>query len=485
MRAGGGGGTEMLPEARRVRTAGIAHGLGYAVVLATLVLPSALVLRTAVKAAAGRDHVAASYTADAARAEHLRSLGLELGLDVRALLLRPDEAYRVRLRATREEFDRTVPELRAYAGSEGRVMLAAIERAADEYTAAADAALASHASRETAFETELAPRMRELHEKLDAYVGYRRALIAPAEKEADARFRRAIAISSLAFLLAVAFSALFAVLVARRLARDYRRERETAGRAQRAVAARDEVLAVVAHDLRSPLSAITLKAGMVRRKRDEGQMEKQVQSIEQIALRAEQLVRTLLDAASMDAGRFRLEPVVFDALALTGEIVDQFTSVAEAKHVELEVRPPGGEREVAVRADRERVAEALSNLVDNAIKFAPPGGHVTVALEIAQAAAVFAVSDDGPGIVPENLAHVFDRFWRSETSGKRGTGLGLYIAKRIVEAHGGRIWVKSAPGKGGTFSFTLPRGPEAERVFPPRSPVDGRPLPSESTGNKL
>jgi signal transduction histidine kinase len=107
------------------------------------------------------------------------------------------------------------------------------------------------------------------------------------------------------------------------------------------------------------------------------------------------------------------------------------------------------------------VLQVLSNLVGNALKFAPHGGRVTVTAERDGAMLRFAVRDTGPGIPPENLSRVFDRFWMKGAPGKQGTGLGLFIAKGIVEAHGGRIWVESEPGRGTRFDFTLPLAPEA------------------------
>jgi signal transduction histidine kinase len=110
---------------------------------------------------------------------------------------------------------------------------------------------------------------------------------------------------------------------------------------------------------------------------------------------------------------------------------------------------------LAVLADRERVFQVLSNLVGNALKFTPSGGRVSLSVEQQGATVRFAVCDTGPGIPPVSLPRVFDRFW-TETPGKKGTGLGLFIAKGIVDAHGGRIWVESELGHGATFAFTLP-----------------------------
>jgi signal transduction histidine kinase len=155
----------------------------------------------------------------------------------------------------------------------------------------------------------------------------------------------------------------------------------------------------------------------------------------------------------MDAGRFevdlrpeRLESIVEDALAMLAPL-------AAEKHISLV--SVGAPLRAEIRCDRERVLQVLSNLVGNALHFAPRGGRITVRLALGAHEAEVAVSDDGPGIAPEDLPHVFERYWKSGS--KRGTGLGLAIARGIVDAHGGHIHVESRVGEGSTFAFTLPR----------------------------
>ena len=139
---------------------------------------------------------------------------------------------------------------------------------------------------------------------------------------------------------------------------------------------------------------------------------------------------------------------------LLRETMEMFANLATSKQVRLEqmVKTPG----LAVAADHERVLQVFSNLVGNALKFTPQDGCVTIAAEPQGAMVRFAVVDTGPGIAPEHLPRIFDRFWKKETSGTKGTGFGLFIAKGIVDAHGGRIWVESRLGQGTAFYFTLP-----------------------------
>jgi signal transduction histidine kinase len=129
------------------------------------------------------------------------------------------------------------------------------------------------------------------------------------------------------------------------------------------------------------------------------------------------------------------------------------STLAVAKQVQLEtnVRDSG----LVIHADRERILQVLSNLIGNALKFSPRGGHVTIAAKRHDDEVQFAVLDTGPGISGEHLSHVFERFWKHETPGIKSTGLGLFIAKAIVEAHGGRIWAESELGHGARFYFTI------------------------------
>jgi signal transduction histidine kinase len=128
--------------------------------------------------------------------------------------------------------------------------------------------------------------------------------------------------------------------------------------------------------------------------------------------------------------------------------------LAKERGVQLSVESAG--EPVNVLADKERVSQVLSNLVGNALKFTPRGGAVTVLAEGLGDLVRLSVADNGPGVPPDHLPRLFERFWQAKRVSREGTGLGLYIAKGIVEAHGGRIWAESAPGNGSTFHFTLP-----------------------------
>jgi signal transduction histidine kinase/FixJ family two-component response regulator len=220
------------------------------------------------------------------------------------------------------------------------------------------------------------------------------------------------------------------------------------------VRARDEVLAVVAHDLQNPLNVISMAANMLLSRVNEQSLRRPVERITRGVQRATRLLRDLLDISAMEAGRFSVERRRVDpADVLLSALESQQSLAADASVIigsDLSPELP------AVDADEERLLEVLENLVGNAVKFTNPGGSITVGAAREGEEMKFWVQDSGAGIPADQLPHVFDRFWQAKRTDRRGTGLGLTICKGIVEAHGGRIWADSIVGKGTRVSFTVP-----------------------------
>jgi PAS domain S-box-containing protein len=226
--------------------------------------------------------------------------------------------------------------------------------------------------------------------------------------------------------------------------------------AQEAIRAREEVVGVVSHDLRNPLNTIHLSAALLLDSAEERRSEN-VQSLERIRRASAQMaamIEDLLDASSIDAGQFSVTPTRRDVAELVHEICDLLQPLCEEKSIALECVLEDGISEV--NTDSRQIQRVFSNLVGNAIKFTPDGGTITIRGVQQEWDVRFSVSDTGPGIPPEQLPHVFDRYWQARDGDRRGAGLGLAIARGIVEAHGGRIWVESGAEGGTTFSFTLP-----------------------------
>jgi two-component system, chemotaxis family, sensor kinase Cph1 len=234
-------------------------------------------------------------------------------------------------------------------------------------------------------------------------------------------------------------------------------------REQHAVRARDDLVAVVSHDLKNPLHVIQMQAALLPRLAGEGDDESSRRlhaSSERIRRATDHmntLIHDLLDLAKIEAGRFAVQCRPEDIADMIAESLIILRPLAEAKRQTIEQQLSATTR---VLADRERFFQVLSNLIGNAIKFTPGGGRITVRTEPHDGRLSVEVADTGPGIPADQLEHVFNRYWQAQRTKREGSGLGLYIAKGIVEAHGGRIWVDSAPGLGALFKFTLRLAPE-------------------------
>lgn len=225
--------------------------------------------------------------------------------------------------------------------------------------------------------------------------------------------------------------------------------------AEKAIRLREEVLAVVSHDLRNPLSSINMSAAMLFKKTaTDPRTRKQVETIMRATSRMDHLIGDLLDMASIQAGRLAVQPDAQEIGPIIAEAVEiaEPLAVANGQTLTSEVSVDGARCSV----DRERVLQLFSNLLGNAKKFCPKGGTITVRAKVKGNEVECSVSDTGPGIRPRDLPNIFDPYWSAMQEAKQGIGLGLYISKGIVEAHGGRIWIDSPPGTGATFYFALP-----------------------------
>jgi len=243
--------------------------------------------------------------------------------------------------------------------------------------------------------------------------------------------------------------AITATLAAARTTTDHLLALERAS-ADRAIAARDEFLGATSHDLRGMLAIVELNAGLIES--SDLALMARVGNIHAMHARMRRLIDDLTDFARMEVGKLSVIPTTHDALGLLQKVHGLFSPLAAARGVQLD-RVASTEL-LITSFDDDRISQVLSNLLSNAIKFTPDHGHISLAARCTRGELVFSVSDDGCGIDRDNLERVFERFW--QVSDKEGSGLGLYICRGIVEAHGGRIWAESSPGKGTTFRFTLP-----------------------------
>lgn len=241
--------------------------------------------------------------------------------------------------------------------------------------------------------------------------------------------------------------------------------------AQQATRTRDDVLGIVSHDLRNPLNTIQMSSsfmldligpdGVTIPGSAEGappvSLDRHFSVILRAARRANALIEDLLDVTRIDARHLAVDPVEVAASSLIDEAVLDAAPLAADRSIELGHAWHDGD--ITVMADRGRISQVFSNLVGNALKFTPQGGRIDLEGRVVDGEVTFSVADTGSGIPAEDVPRLFDRFWQAQQARRAGAGLGLYITKGIVEAHGGRLRVESTVGRGTTFYFTLPRVP--------------------------
>jgi signal transduction histidine kinase len=255
--------------------------------------------------------------------------------------------------------------------------------------------------------------------------------------------------------LAIMLGVVLAAQSSRRLSAQYAQSRAATEAARRATAARDELVAIVSHDLRNPLATITMGAGLLQETERDPRIRKHVAAIASAAGLMQHLIDQLLDVARLEHGTLGLALERCEPGAVLDAVQALFQIRAIEAGVELSVgdAPAGG---AAVTADRQRVVQVLSNLVANALKFTPRGGRIAVTGRRDGPVVRFEVADTGPGIPEDQIPHLFERYWQGRSSSRGSLGLGLYICRQLVAAHRGDIGVRTRLGDGSTFWFTLP-----------------------------
>jgi signal transduction histidine kinase len=237
--------------------------------------------------------------------------------------------------------------------------------------------------------------------------------------------------------------------------------------AQDAARMRDEVLAIVSHDLRSPLNTIAMSAGLLRETVGGAELGL-VERIERGVKRMNRMISDLLDASCIDEGKLAVVARPENASTIVREAIDNAEPIAGAKG--CKVVCGAIDEGTLVLADRQRMLQVLSNVIGNAIRFSPKSGDIVVDVERNGAVAWFSVADHGPGIEAEHLGRLFDRYYKADLESREGAGLGLFIARGIVEAHGGGIRVQSERGRGTTVTFSIPLAGREEENLTARTP---------------
>jgi PAS domain S-box-containing protein len=255
--------------------------------------------------------------------------------------------------------------------------------------------------------------------------------------------------------------------------------------ARDAIKAREEVLTFVAHDLRNPVHANLLALGALldaSPKEERRRGWRRLDRVRRMTQQMNRMIDDLLDLSSLDAGQFTVETSECEVRDILRDAYDALGPLVEDKGIALELELPADDP--PVRCDPGRALQVLSNVIGNAIKFTPRGGRITLRTRPTPSEVVFSVADTGSGVARAHLERLFDRAWQADEHAHKGRGFGLYIARKIIEAQGGRIWAESEAGTGTTLSFTFPRaevtpalGADADSEAP--SPSEGRPSPRQ------
>ena len=408
-----------------------------------------------------------SVTVNAHRLAQIHELRFELERVVASsrgyLISEDDEQLRraqVALQAARASL-RTLPWPRDDRASPNARQVA---YAGDAYLDVVQQALRSGEARGKAaadlFQEVLAPKRHELETAISALVRDEDARAAAQLERSERNASRALVLILGFGAIAVGLSGASAWFFGRWLTRSFMHEKAAVDRAERALAARDELLAIIAHDLRNPLNSILLNAALLREQNEASErgpsVAKPAASIEKAARRMEHLIKSLLEAATIEAGQFsvNIEPCrVADPIETS---LEMFEPLADNKGIRLTAEVEPSQQERLVPMDRERIVQILSNLLGNALKVTAEGGTIRLRVGHDQRELRVSVTDSGPGIEAEHKPHLFTRYWKADKDRRRGAGLGLYIAKGIAHAHGGRIWVESTVGGGSTFTFSIP-----------------------------
>jgi signal transduction histidine kinase len=217
---------------------------------------------------------------------------------------------------------------------------------------------------------------------------------------------------------------------------------------------RKDIFGMVTHDLRNPLSIIALNAQWIAHDATAASTREAAEQVMLAAARMERLLRDLLDFARFESGSLRIVKRTHDVCLLVNEVFQAYRPLFAERRMILTVSVPP--ESIAASFDHDRIVQVLSNLLGNAMKFMLPGGTAALRVLRRQADIEFLLSDTGPGIHPDQLPHVFERFWQVDSTMRRGLGLGLYISEQLVVGHGGHIAVESEVGKGTVFRFTVP-----------------------------
>lgn len=405
--------------------------------------------------AATQDLLLFDHVQDVIVAQQLRNASEKMVSSSRSFLITGDHRFLLQMGSAQTAFDSDLASLyRNGPGQDDRAALDAIARAEADYEKALHDIIPlrekgiPQAKLIAVFEKDLLPRRQEFDRAISELVAGQKKTLEGQKMESRDLGRRSVLLVGTAGGLALILTGTLAFILARTLTRLF-------AEARKATRLRDDMIAVVSHDLKNPIAAIRLSIELLKRPGVTGDSVRvSAGRIENATGRMYALITDLLDLAKLEAGSLILEPRDVSAEELVKDTLEGLVPIAEKKRITVDTKC---DERLRLWCDPARIGQVISNLAANAIKFSKEGEAIAVDVHENNEQVCITVKDSGPGISARDRERIFNRFWQAKETAAKGTGLGLSIAKGFVEAHGGRIWVESAPGEGSAFRFTLPK----------------------------
>ena len=433
-------------------------------------------------------------------ANRLESAVRDMTVGAYGFLLTSDGAYASKFHQASQQFDRSMKDFQANASPwSSKVAAGSLARSASELRMSFNDVLDEEpplGAPTKAAKRRMAPVLAQDRRVVLSAQALARDLTATLAETRAAAQRQHARLSRMIMALtgaAVLVTTLLAFGTIRRLCRLYDNEKQATRKAREAMAARDQVLAIVAHDLRNPLAALAMKAKLIEVGSTDDESRRHAVAMDAIAKRASSLIQSLLDAAAVDAGALAIKPVSCPVIPLVEEVAEVFAPLAARRSIKLEYQLV--DSAPVAYCDRDRIHQALGNLLSNALDFTPKGGKVTIRVDTLDGKGWtrVTVSDTGSGISAEKLGQIFDRYWHGEIAGRKGTGLGLFIVEADPAGARRPDLGREHRRPGQQLSHGAPRrqaarGPRDLRGLrgldgPPRLPAAGRLRPPLTAGS--
>lgn len=425
--------------------------------------------------------LAVTHSRDLTDIERLRALVLQETASYRGYLFSRDHVFLEDAKLSSDEFTKLLESITARSvDHEDSAMLAKIKTSYAAHRASLLGAVAKrkakmkYISLRNYFDMSIMPRFDDLEQALGHYSTHKAVQYEKARYLAEESSHRALSLIVIIAITSILLATALAFILTRTLTKLY-------SALQLAVTARDDLMAMASHDLKNPLASILMTCSLNLKYAGRMQPKEGFETIQRSGRQMRQLIDDLLDLSKITAGHLVLDFKYRNPALIVNEVIEVLRPVAGAKDIVLSAEV--GAQVPLLRCDKHRLVQVLSNLVGNAIKFTAPGGEVAVRFyKASDSTAMLEVRDTGPGIAPAELPYVFDRYWKSNKKSRSGTGLGLFIAKNIVEAHGGRIWVESSRGHGSTFYVGIPIL-AAPRAITETNPTDHESQPANRSNS--